>query len=122
DETLMQVLIPNFILQPIVENAIEHGLKNSRKANRILTICVSRREDMLALCVEDNGVGMDQQTLEQLSAGVTESYGVKNVNDRLRLLYQSAYQLCVESEPDVRTAITILVPLSFFTKNEGIVT
>ncbi|MEG1892236.1 MAG: histidine kinase, partial [Clostridia bacterium] len=60
DETLMQVLIPNFILQPIVENAIEHGLKNSRKANRILTICVSRREDMLALCVEDNGVGMDQ--------------------------------------------------------------
>ncbi|MEG0901502.1 MAG: histidine kinase, partial [Clostridia bacterium] len=109
DETLMQVLIPNFILQPIVENAIEHGLKNSRK-------------DMLALCVEDNGVGMDQQTLEQLSAGVTESYGVKNVNDRLRLLYQSAYQLCVESEPDVRTAITILVPLSFFTKNEGIVT
>lgn len=101
-------------LQPLVENAIYHGIKY-KEGKGLIQIRGFRRGTDIVLQVEDDGRGMDAETLEHIfekhvrdtkSNGV----GVNNVGERLRLFYGAGYGLSFESEPGRGTCATIVLP------------
>lgn len=113
DNSVSGVHIPNFILQPIVENAIEHGLRCSLKPDRTLTIRVLREDGDVVFIIHDNGAGMDEATLNSLYDEKTEGYGIRNVDDRLRLTYGDRYSMRIVSELGVSTTATLHLPADF---------
>jgi two-component system sensor histidine kinase YesM len=107
----MDMPIPKFILQTVVENAIKHGLER-KKDDRRIEILSECRADRLVLIVRDNGVGIPTEKLERLrvgieetSSGYTNNIGLHNVNSRLRLHYDLDCGLTIDSKEGVGTAV-----------------
>lgn len=123
DYSLSPVAFPNFILQPLVENALDHGLKNSLREDKCLTITVERGNPAgevpdyepsgqhVIIRIEDNGIGMDEETVSSLFRIKTSGYGLKNVNDRLKLLYGNDFSLTITSRAGEGTLTVLTVPL-----------
>lgn len=106
--------IPKMILQPFVENAFFHAFPYERKGK--ITILVRKLDDNLQIQIIDDGVGIDQKRLKEISEGNTKTehftgIGVNNVDDRLKLLYGSQYGILIESEENKGTRITICIPV-----------
>jgi signal transduction histidine kinase len=103
-------VIPPLILQPIVENAVRHGLL-SKKEGGTIRISTRKQQNFLVIRVEDNGVGMPEEKVRLLlqdrlpGAGV----GVSNVNNRLKSIYGEELQ--IESREGKGTGVTIRIPL-----------
>lgn len=104
------------MLQPLVENAIYHGMEFKDGDGEIL-VKVCTEEDGLLFTVRDNGLGMTQEQLERLLSGEPHissrkgsGIGVKNVNERIRLYFGEEYGLTIASEPDEGTEIRIRLP------------
>lgn len=119
EETCQKVAVPKFLLQPLVENAIYHGVKQKRGAG-FLKVEVKRVEEgRMSLSVADNGRGMDKETLQQLEklfngnekAEENSSFGLYYVRERLRIRYGEAYAVRIESRENEGTRITIYIPL-----------
>jgi two-component system LytT family sensor kinase len=106
DESSLDVIVPSMILQPIVENSIKHGLARKVGEGRI-TIRCSRRAGHAILEIVDNGVGMTTNRLEPTSEG---GIGLRNVNERLSVIYGANYQLKLESVPGEGTSARIEIP------------
>ncbi|WP_229206853.1 sensor histidine kinase [Dyadobacter crusticola] len=87
---LSQLLIPKFILQPIVENAIKHGVSKMAEAGNIV-VRIYEEEQWLHLCVHDNGPAFP----ETMGAG----YGIKSIQDKLKLLYGELARIELHNEP-----------------------
>ena len=90
--------IPKMILQPFVENAFFHAFPYERKGK--ITILVRKLDDNLQIQIIDDGVGIDQKRLKEISEGNTKTehftgIGVNNVDDRLKLLYGSQYGILI---------------------------
>jgi two-component system LytT family sensor kinase len=102
----LDIVVPSMILQPLVENSIKHGL--SRKVGVGTIIIRSRRENGRAIIdVEDDGMGFMLERLEQpMASGI----GLANVRERLSVVYGTAYQLTLTSEPGHGTSARIEVP------------
>ncbi|MET3848613.1 sensor histidine kinase [Paenibacillus sp. OAE614] len=95
DEELIYALVPKLSLQPLVDNAIKHGIGNMAEGGRIL-IRTGRSpllQDRLTLEVEDNGVGIEQSSKNQGEARKRPSIGLQNVRERLRLLFKDKGEL-----------------------------
>ena len=111
-----QCSIIKIVLQPIIENAIIHGIFEREDKTGCLRIAANRQQDDLIITVEDNGVGMDQATREAnfsadaSSANTKGGYGVRNINERLHLAYGPEYGLFCESEIGRGTRVTIRIP------------
>ncbi|CAM4510648.1 two-component system sensor histidine kinase YesM [Paenibacillus endophyticus] len=105
DEEIQQAIIPKLTLQPIVENAIMHGILKSENREGIITVTSERHGDRLILSVVDDGAGMDEEQLKALRSGrkiVTPNgsgYGIRNVQERIKLLYGEEYGLQFYSSP-----------------------
>ncbi|ABX04762.1 MAG TPA: sensor histidine kinase [Herpetosiphon sp.] len=111
-------------LQPLVENALYHGIKNKRSGGTIVVRGRWLDGDRLRIEVEDNGIGMTQERLQQvrtlLEAGnlwvtgvmpiVEDGYGISNVNQRIKLYYGSDYGLSIESEHGRGTCVALIIP------------
>lgn len=115
DEALLDTLIPRLTLQPLVENSITHGSGPARRPVS-LVISASVQGDMLRLVVQDDGVGMDAERLEQLERGEITSVagsglGYRNVAERIRLHFGDVYGLKVRSQPGAGTTVEVLLPL-----------
>lgn len=110
DPALLCCRIPHFILQPIVENAIDHGLMNSERDDKLLTISGAQREGALVFMVVDNGAGMPVEDMRSIFLRGSKGYGMKNVDSRLTLLYGENYTFTVESECGAGTRVTITFP------------
>lgn len=118
-QKLLQLGVPKFILQPVVENAIKHGQMGVVEGG-LITIEARVDEDArLVISVSDNGRGMDADALCRIRAGLDDpgaeaedSYGIglSNVHQRLRILFGEPYGLSVDSEPGVRTAVMMTMP------------
>lgn len=116
DPETEQYFVPKLILQPLVENALYHGIKLcDRKC--LLMIQVLARENEIEIEVLDNGAGMDEETLQSVREAMehtgenrTNSYGVVNVNDRIRILAGPQYGLVFTSEKGVGTSAKIVLP------------
>ncbi len=106
--------IPRITLQPLVENAILHGMKsNGLNQSLTITLCVHPEADGLHLDVADNGVGIPPEKLTTLLEGSPEEgshYAVSNVHSRLQLVFGSSYGLRYQSELGRGTIVTVLLP------------
>lgn len=106
--------IPPLIIQPLVENAIKHGIRGREEGGTIsLTIC--RNLDVLEVRVEDNGVGIASSDLETLLQRKnlechTEGIGLRNSNCRLEQLYGPEYRMKILSKPGEGTSISFQIP------------
>lgn len=125
----LRARFPKIILQPIAENAIYHGIKNKRYARGekgLIQICARKTEDhFLEVTVSDTGIGMDENETkllwEKIQEGIPrsgQSYGLINVNLRLRLMFGEQYTLRLTSCPGSGTIIVIRVPLIEEDSNE----
>lgn len=111
------------LLQPIVENAIVHGLESVAE-NGYITISVDAKEPDLILTVTDNGPGMDEHTLNDLKQQIanhdpdsTKSIGLYNINQRIQLMYGEEFGLTLESSPDHGTTVVVTLPLNASEQN-----
>ncbi|MBQ4511945.1 MAG: sensor histidine kinase [Anaerolineaceae bacterium] len=106
-------LIPKLILQPLIENALYHGIKN-RRGKGLITITGTREGEKIFLRVHDNGAGMDQERLDMLQNGIYQekrgSFGLWNVHQRIRLYCGESYGLSFESTPGEGTTVTVTLP------------
>jgi two-component system, sensor histidine kinase YesM len=107
-------LIPKLSIQPIVENAIQHGLEESVDGCVISISTSLVNNEQLCVVVEDNGPGMEEGTIESIFNGEIKSkgtgIGLRNINDRIKLMFGSAYGLEIKSELGKGTKVIITLP------------
>ncbi|MNO50487.1 putative sensor-like histidine kinase [compost metagenome] len=102
-------------LQPIVENAIQHGLRSQGRGTVGLTI--EKLEDKLLVTIYDDGIGMSKEKVQQLSESLEEpsspskNVGLKNVHERIRTVYGKEYGLSISSREHIGTSILLLFPV-----------
>ncbi|GAC1381960.1 MAG: histidine kinase [Marmoricola sp.] len=108
---VLSVTVPVFSLQPLVENAVRHGLAQKAGAGRI-TIVAEDRAGIAVISVEDDGVGEDPRRIERALAGdpSMESVGLGNVDTRLRSSFGDDYGLVVETALGAGTKVTVRIP------------
>ncbi len=115
DETLLSYLCNKITIQPLIENAIYHGIDRMVDEGEIV-ITAKRAQDAagdILITVSDNGVGMtEEQCAKILSKERSDSggIGVKNVNDRLKIYFGERYGLSIHSVPDEGTTVTVRIP------------
>lgn len=111
------VLIPTFTFQPLIENAIIHGLA-SKEAGGQIRIRIRKQRDMICIAVADNGIGMDRDSLKSLRQGLHDdemnktartSIGLFNIYKRVHALYETGV-MHIHSKPGVGTIVSIRIP------------
>ena len=108
DDDVKDCKIMKFILQPIVENSILHAFEED-KENQILTIRAQRVEGCLRIEIGDNGRGFKRCDANH-SHNKLSGIGIKNIEDRIRLMYGDQYSMTIESEIHVGTIVTLVLP------------
>ena len=119
DDATLRYAIPKFTLQPLVENAFEHGLHQKTKDGQ-LQITLRDHLDHVEIVVRDNGEGMSPQLVDALEENLAKprtfsdqaafGIGIKNVDARLKLIFGSAYSLIIRSEAGHYTEIVLSIP------------
>ena len=115
--TYLDCPIPIFTLQPIVENAIFHGIEANGGIG-IVTIRAEQAEDgLLDIIVEDNGIGMDSDTVRRVlnnedgdNQGLFKKVGISNVHTRIQYEFGQEYGIRIESEPSKFTRVMVRIP------------
>jgi two-component system LytT family sensor kinase len=102
----LEVVVPSMILQPLVENAIRHGIARKIEGGTI-TLRAVRNNGRLTIEVSDDGVGIPREKLHEIFAS---GIGISNVRERLKVLYGQEFLLDVQSEPGKGTSIRIEIP------------
>lgn len=117
EEKLMDCKIVKLVLQPLVENAIYYGIKQSPH-NGTITIRAFARRDVMVVRIRDNGIGIPPLTVQQLNESLrgnilqeNEHIGLRNVNQRIRLAFGEQYGLSVRSKVGVGTIVEITLPM-----------
>lgn len=100
----------NLILQPLVENAIHHGIEEKTDGRGKITVRGWKEDNCVWFMVEDNGVGMEQEVADKILTMESKGYGVRNVDERIRLCYGEKYAMKVESVVGKGTRMTIHFP------------
>ena len=100
----------NLILQPLVENAIHHGIEENTDGRGKITVRGWKEDNCVWFMVEDNGVGMEQEVADKILTMESKGYGVRNVDERIRLCYGEKYAMKVESVVGKGTKMTIHFP------------
>ncbi len=120
DNDVLEMASLKLMLQPLVENAIYHGMEFMDGDGEIL-IRASKKGDELLFSIEDNGLGMCPEQVERLLTDTSHvpsrrgsGIGVRNVNERIRLYFGEDYGLEIDSEPDEGTRIYIHLPVVFY--------
>jgi two-component system, LytTR family, sensor kinase len=106
DPGTLDVLVPSMILQPLVENAIRHGIAPKLEGG-VVTLGASRDNGKLRVEVIDNGVGIPVQKRHEIyDSGI----GISNVRERLRVLYGQLFSMTIDSQPGRGTTIRLEIP------------
>lgn len=120
-----EVKIPRLLIQPLVENAVHHGIEKSREKG-IISLNASMDGSMLTIEVLDNGPGIDKEELDQINERLAmdndtyfrtisgtkrKSIGIENVNRRIKLFYGEEYGLKIESETGSYTRVVVAIPV-----------
>ncbi len=124
DESLLSILVPKLLLQPLVENAIYHGVDKFRRPGKVVLI-IRRTDQHIEIEVLDNGKGMTAQEMEELNANLRErndaylfseksgmGIGLVNVNRRIKLFYGAQYGIRIESVYEEYMKVVLTLPVS----------
>jgi len=112
DETLLKCLVLKMILQPLVENALLHGLKNIRTGG-IIRITCKKMDGKLQIDIMDNGEGVDLDKIDFILSGRSSSgYGIRNVNERLRLKYSTECSLQFFNNKWGGATVRLILPIT----------
>ena len=112
DESCLDFLCNKITLQPIIENAIYHGINGLVDEGEIVITLRADGSDVV-FTVADNGVGMEEEQIQAILRKERSDHtgiGIKNVNDRLKIYFGEGYGITIDSEPDVGTTVTIRMP------------
>lgn len=117
DETLWAYPVPKLLLQPVVENALIHGIA-SMESGGVINIKIYRQQDMVIVKVMDNGKGMNERKLEELRDNLSKKnrsgfrrIGISNVFQRIQLIYGEGYGGTIDSCEGVFTCVELLLPM-----------
>ena len=105
DPALLDAMVPNLILQPLVENAIRHGV-SKRRGPALITVSAGRSNGDLTIHIKDNGAGLSSRNGGQVNEGI----GLKNTRQRLHHLYGEASTFLLESPPDGGVDVVMTFP------------
>ena len=121
DEELLQITVPSMIIQPVVENSVNYGIRNIDWEGRI-KLSLYREDDRACICIEDNGIGIAPEMIEKImnreigSADVapdSNGVGLSNVINRLKLFFDRDDIFTIESPgPNEGTKVTMKIPLN----------
>lgn len=103
----LYAMIPLFCIQPLVENAIKHGIMNKVEGGKVF-ISALRMDDSTLIIIQDNGVGMSQEKIASLLKDTEKGVGIRNINNRLKLKYGKG--LTIESKISEGTKIEMVIP------------
>lgn len=114
DYNLEQFSCPKLLIQPLVENAIYHGLKNYDDTGKVI-ICIESFNKELKITIKDTGIGMTEDELQKVITGNISSsakggFAVKNTIERLKLFYHNNCIFNIKSQKNIGTTITIVIP------------
>ena len=121
DDNVVNSRVLTLILQPLVENALYHGVKHKRQRGIIVVRARQNGEDEVLLEVEDNGIGMPPEKVLQIRAALNDEsdeirsesgFGLVNVNKRIKLYYGRQYGVSLSSEYGSGTCVGIIIPLT----------
>ena len=122
EESLLKLYTLRMILQPVVENAVYHGMEQKKGKGKLLVEGIISDEKLI-LTVQDNGKGMTKEQLDMLRKAIVEyeniglyieekrSIGLSNINKRIKLQFGKQYGLYVESEESVGTTVSLILPV-----------
>jgi two-component system sensor histidine kinase YesM len=127
DENVLGGTILKLILQPLVENAIYHGIKNKRSGGTVTVRAYQKDQDTVLLEVEDDGIGFTRYKLDKIQHnlnneannfnledeldGEEKGFGLKNVHERIKLYYGEEYGLSIQSQYQAGTQVTLVIPM-----------
>ncbi len=106
DENTLDAFVPSMLLQPIVENALKHGLA-AKLGGGELTIRIESQDGRLVIAIEDNGVGIPKERMAQV---FEDGIGISNVHERLRVLYGADFRMDISSREGEGTRTRIEIP------------
>ena len=115
DENLLQYLCPKLSIQPLLENAIYHGMEGIYDDGEI-QISIYEKNSLIHIDVIDNGLGMPPETIEYImhnkvvSSKRGSGIGVRYVDERIKLIFGNAYGVVITSELDEGTTASIIIP------------
>jgi len=99
------------IIQPIVENAIVHGIDKKKDGRGKMIISGSVKEGCIFFIINDNGPGIEEETINTIFLHESEGYGLKNVQERLKIFFGDEYGLSVLSKKGEGTIVTVKIPM-----------
>lgn len=115
------------LIQPIIENAVSHGLEDTGEEGHLILKLYKKNDDLLIIKVFDNGIGMSKEKLKDVISNLNNppqnsnhGVGLYNINSRVHLFYGSKYGLNIKSIKDFGTLVTLTVPLQDFTDKKGV--
>ncbi|MCB0596583.1 MAG: histidine kinase [Phaeodactylibacter sp.] len=106
DERALEAMIPTLLLQPLVENAVKHGFANRTEPGKIELSCRKIEGEQIMIVVRDDGTGNSRPPEELASSGI----GLKNVRERLKLIYRENFTFNIHSEEGKGFEVTIIIP------------
>lgn len=130
---VLNVKIPRLLIQPLIENAVYHGVENNR-GKGIISLVADIKNDLITIEVIDNGNGISSEELIKLNNGLSmdnntyfkslnskkdKSIGIENVNRRIKLFYGEKYGLKIESKVNIYTKVSVTLPVQIHNTKEG---
>lgn len=111
DDAARKTTLPSLVLQPLVENAVKHGMAKTGALH--LALAANLSPEHLLIKVRDNGAGIATENLSQINGPSTKGLGIglRNVRERLRSLYGSSNLMSITSETGIGTEVTLKIPL-----------
>lgn len=111
DDSVLEYTCPNLILQPLIENAIDHGIDVMPEDRRgVISVICKDMDTYIQFVIKDNGIGMTKEQTVKILTKDSKGYGVRNVNERLKLCYGEKYPMIIKSKENTGTEVIITIP------------
>jgi len=109
---LKDIIIPPFIIQPLIENSIKHGIYPQEKGGKII-ISAQKIADKLQITIEDNGRGISREKISEIEKGYNDRIGINNIQERLNSVYGNSAEFIIEPKTNQGTRNIINIPSEF---------